>query len=83
MSNTSVREVFDGPDHVGELYGIDSQGPAPNEFDLGTTVKVPDTNVTLSDVQLEALSNIQVLALSNNYGVHLYLETKATVTAPV
>lgn len=83
MSSTSVREVFDGPDHVGELYGIDPQGPVPNEFDLGTTVEVPDTNVALSDVQLEALSNIQVLAVSNNYGVDLYLETKAIVTAPV
>ncbi len=75
------ERFFNGPNQVGELYGIDPQGPAPSEFDLGTAVEVPDTDVTLSNAQLEAVSHIQVLGLSNNYGVDFYLETRSIVAA--
>lgn len=79
ISNTAVRDVFNDATPVDELYGIDPLGPAPNEFDLSTTVEVPNTAVPLSDVQLEAFSHIQPVALSNNYGVDFYLEMRRIV----
>ena len=61
------------------LHAFDPQGPAPNEFDLGTTVELPNTEVPLSDVQLEAISHIQPIAISSNYGVDFYLEMRRII----
>ena len=78
IDNTAVRDVFDGITPPGDLYGMDPQGPPPNEFDLGT-VEVPDTTLPLNDIELGTISHIQTLAWSNNYGVDIYLETRTII----
>ena len=48
--------------------------------DLGS-VEVPDTILPINDTQLEAISHIQPLSESNDYGVSLYLETREIIQA--
>ena len=50
------------------------------EFDLGS-VEVPDTTLPVNGSQLEAISHIQPLSESNDYGVSLYLETREIIQA--
>ena len=78
--NTAVRDIFDEDRQVADLYGEDPQGPLPNEFDLGS-VEVPDTILPINGSQLEAISHIQPLSESNDYGVSLYLETREIIVA--
>ena len=59
-----------------------TQGPPPNEFDLGG-VEVPDTVLPINGTQLEATSHIQPLSESNDHGVSLYLETREIIQALV
>ena len=61
-------------------YGEDPRGPPPNEFDLGS-VEVPDTILPVNGSQLEAISHIQPLSESNDYGVSLHLETREIIQA--
>lgn len=76
---TAVRDVFEGNNALGHLYGEDPQGPAPNEFDRGS-VEVPETTLPLTDMELQAVSHIIPLSTSDNYGVDLYLQTRDIVT---
>ncbi|KAJ7365778.1 hypothetical protein OS493_002496 [Desmophyllum pertusum] len=78
--NTAVRDIFDDNSQPDELYGEDPRGPTPNEFDLGS-VEVPDTRLPLTDTELAAISHIQPLSVSNNYGVDLYLEIRQLILA--
>lgn len=78
--NTAVRDLFVEDRQVAELYGEDPQGPPPNEFDL-SSVEVPDTSLPLNELELEAISHIQPLSESNDYGVDLYLETREIIVA--
>ena len=79
-SCSDVCVFFDDNSQPDELYGEDPTGPAPNEFDLGS-VDVPDTNIPLTDTELGAISHIQPLSVSDNYGVDLYLETRQLILA--
>ena len=78
--NTAVRDLFVEDRQVAELYGEDPQGPPPNEFDLGS-VEIPDTRLLINELELEAISHIQPLSESNDYGVDLYLETREIIVA--
>ena len=78
--NTAVRDIFEEDRQVSDLYGEDPRGPPPNEFDLGS-VEVPDTILPVNGSQLEAISHIQPLPESNDYGVSLYLETWEVIQA--
>ena len=78
--NTAVRDIFEEDKQVSDLYGEDPRGPPPNEFDLGS-VEVPDTTLPVNGSQLEAISHIQPLSESNDYGVSLHLETREIIQA--
>ena len=45
------------------------------------SVEVPDTILPVNGSQLEAISHIQPLSESNDYGVSLYLETREIIQA--
>ena len=78
--NTAVGDIFEEDKQVSDLYGEDPRGPPPNEFDLGC-VEVPDTTLPVNGSQLEAISHIQPLSESNDYGVSLHLETREIIQA--
>ena len=78
--NTAVRDRFEEDRQVSDLYGEDPRGPPPNEFDFGS-VEVPDTILPVNGSQLEAISHIQPLSESNDYGVSLHLETREIIQA--
>ena len=79
--NTAVRDIFEEDRQVSDLYGEDPRGPPPNEFDLGSVEVPADTILPVNGSQLEAISHIQPLPESNDYGVSLYLETWEVIQA--
>lgn len=63
-----------------DSYGIDWDGPLPDEADCDETVDVPGLPRLLDPGQLEVLVNsVDPLQRSEVYGIDLYVETKRIV----
>ena len=63
-----------------DCYGIDWDGPLPDEADCDATVDVPGLPRLLDPDQLEVLVNsVDPLQRSEVYGIDLYVETKRIV----
>ena len=57
-------------------YGIDWDGPLPQEDYEADQIEVPDYNCPLSEEQYRVLQDrISPLAVSSNHGIDLYIET--------
>ena len=56
-----------------EAYGIDWDGPLPQE-PIGSTVDVPETQSVLSDQEIQICL---IPSLSDCYGIDLYMQTRA------
>lgn len=58
-----------------EHYGIDWDGPLPQEYQDADQVDVPQSQCPLTEDQYDQLqSNVSPLAESSNYGIDLFLE---------
>ena len=58
-------------------YGIDWEGPLPEEVESQEEVHVPDITCPLpSPADLAELSAIDPLRDSDNYGIDIFMETK-------
>ena len=61
-------------------YGIDWDGPLPEEANYNETVCVPDVPVMLDNHQLQILfDSVDPLKQSEVFGLDLYIETKQIV----
>ena len=61
-------------------YGIDWDGPLPDEADSDEAVDVPEVPGLLEPNQLQVLINsVDPLQQSEAYGIDLYVETKRIV----
>lgn len=65
----AVRDVCEPIPSEGEYFGVDNGGPLPLHYSEG--VEVPQTNTTLTDVQVEDLRRITSLA--DDVGIDAYL----------
>ena len=64
-----------------EAYGIDWDGPLPQE-PADSTVSVPETQSVLSDQEMQRLRNlVDSLSVSNCYGIELYMQARAFMTS--
>ena len=61
-----------------EFFGVDPDGPESNEFDQGD-IQIPNTDVNLSEEDLQELSLEDPLQLSQNYGIDVFLRVRALV----
>ena len=65
-------------------YGIDWEGPIPEEIETLEEVHVPDIICPLqSPADLAELSAIDPLRESDNYGIEIFLETKHFVYSKI
>ena len=65
-------------------YGIDWEGPIPEEIETLEEVHVPDITCPLqSSADLAELSAIDPLRESDNYGIEIFLETKHFVYSKI
>ena len=64
-----------------EAYGIDWDGPLPQE-PADSTVSVPETQSVLSDQEMQSASYlVDPLSLSNCYGIELYMQATAFIAS--
>ena len=61
-----------------EFFGVNRDGPESKELDQGY-IQIPNTDVNLSQEDLQELSLQDPLQLSQNYGIDVFLRVRALV----
>ena len=61
-----------------EFFGVNRDGPESNELDQGD-IQMPNTDVNLSEEDIQELSLQDPLQLSQNYGIDVFLRVRALV----
>lgn len=75
--------LFQSEDELQE-YGIDWEGPLPDEANCQDSVEVPETRCPLNQEQFQELvSTIDPLAPTCSYGIDIYLQTLAFTVSKV
>ena len=81
----SLCYLFNFSQPESRLFGVDWNGPLPSESDdTGDAIEVPETFCPLDAADQQELSHcISPSALSNDYGIDLYLATLSFVQEKV
>ena len=73
-----IPSVQDFVNNNMEFFGVNRDGPESNELDQGN-IQIPNTDINLSQEDLQELSLQDPLQLSQNYGIHVFLRVRALV----
>lgn len=77
----AVQTALNPPDIDIEQYGVDDDGPEPDELQTNNHVDVPRSTVQLADEDRSILElTVNPLANDSNHGINLFLQAVQMLT---